>query len=283
LGYFPDHKGNLIEEYKMNRQVDRLSLGKIISLIYLIFVNLFILAPMIVIILASFNSARTFPHPFESFTFSWYKQVFVHDEYVNAMVMSAQVALGASGLATLLGIPLSILFVRHDFPGKEALNSFFMTPLIIPQVVLSISLLLMFSILHVRLSEITLILAHTVIVLPYVLRATIASLSLLDPFLEEAAMNLGANQIQTFLRITLPLIRSGVTAGLVLSFIISFINVPLSIFLSTPGNATLPIRVFATMETKLDPVISAIGALIVYLAFAVSLFLEKVIKLRMIL
>jgi putative spermidine/putrescine transport system permease protein len=238
---------------------------------------------MIVVIIASFNSAQTYPHPFESFTLRWYERVFAHQEFVRAMGRSVVVAIGAAGLATLLGVPLSLLFVRHKFPGKEFLNAFFTSPLIIPQVVLSIALLQMFTRLHVHLSEVTLILAHTVIVIPFVLRAMIATLSIMDPHLEEAAMNLGANQIRTFYYVTLPLVRSGVTAGYVLSFVISFINVPLSIFLTSPGSATLPIRVLASMETKLDPVITAIAAMTIYLAVAVSLFLEKVVKLRMIL
>jgi len=260
----------------------RQALGRFLPLLFLALVYAFILGPMVVVLIAAFNSAPAFPSPFQSFTLKWFESLFKKREFILAMWTSVRVGLGASGLATLLGVPLSILMVRREFRGKEALNAFFMSPLIIPQVALSIALLQMFSLLHIRLGAVTLIFAHTVFVMPFVIRAAVSSLQFVDPALEEAAMNLGANRLKTFFHITVPLIRAGVTAGFVLSFVISFINVPLSLFLTTPGNATLPIRVFAYMESRLDPVVAAVGTLIILMVLLVSLFLEKVAKVRLI-
>ena len=249
---------------------------------YLGLVYLFILGPMIVVVVSSFNSATAFPSAFESASLRWYESLLRHDEFMTSMWVSTRVAFIAAALATLMGIPLSFFLVRGRFRGKEIINAFFLSPLIIPQIALSIALLQMFSLINLRLSQGTLIVAHAVLIMPFVIRAVIASLHFVDRSLEESAMNLGANRIQTFFYITLPLIRAGVTAGFVLAFIISFINVPLSLFLTTPGTTTLPIRVFSYMQSRLDPLVAAVGTLTVLGVSVLALFLEKVLKVRLI-
>lgn len=267
----------------MKNRASRHALRRFFQYFYLGFIYLFLLGPMMIVIIASFNSAYTFPSPFKSFTLDWYRAVFEHAEFIKAIWVSTRVALIASALATLMGVPLAIMLVRTRFKLKETLNAFFMTPLIIPQVALSIALLQMFSLLKLQLSDWALIFAHTVFIVPYIIRATIASLHFVNRETEEAGMNLGANRLQTFFLITLPAIRGGITSGFILAFVISFINVPLSLFLSTPATTTLPIRVFAHMESRLDPLVAAIGALIVFAVTIVVLFLEKVLKIRLVL
>lgn len=258
------------------------NLGQALGVVYLGLVYVFILGPMIVVVVSSFNSATAFPSSFQSFSLEWYETLVRHDEFMKSMWISVRVAFAAAALATLLGIPLSFFLVRAQFRGKEAINAFFLSPLIIPHVALSIALLQMFSLIGLRLSQLTLTLAHTVLIMPFVLRAVMASLHFVEPSMEESAMNLGANRIQTFFHITLPLIRAGVTAGFVLAFIISFVNVPLSLFLTTPGTTTLPIRVFSYMESRLDPLVAAVGTVTVVGVTVVALFLEKVLKVRLI-
>jgi putative spermidine/putrescine transport system permease protein len=258
------------------------SFGQIVSSAYLAFVYLFILAPMVVVIVGSFNSAIAFPSAFKSFTLHWYSALLKYSEFVSSLWVSIRVGVAAASLATVVGIPVALLLTRTEFRGKEAVNAFFMTPMIVPQIVLSLALLQLFSLARIRLNEITLICAHTVFVMPYVLRALVASLQFINPSLEEAALNLGASRWQTFLHITLPLIRSGITAGFILSFIMSFINLPLSLFLSTPARTTLPVRVFAYMESRLDPLVAAIGGLTIFVGAGLSLFLERVLKIRLI-
>jgi len=267
----------------MKRQGILPFLGKATSLLYLALVYAFVLAPMVVVIVSSFNSATAFPSPFKSFSLRWYATLLRHDEFIRSMWVSTRVAGLAATMATILGIPLSFFLVRARFPGKEAINAFFLSPLIIPHVALSIALLQMFSLMGIRLSQVTLMLAHTVLIMPFVIRAVMASLHFVNPSMEESAMNLGANRLQTFFYVTLPLIRAGVTAGFILAFIISFINVPLSLFLTTPGTTTLPIRVFSYMQSRLDPLVAAVGSLTVFGVTVVALFLEKVLKVRLIL
>jgi len=255
--------------------------GRTIPYAFLILVYAFILGPLVVVLITAFNSYPTYPAAFESFTLKWFQELATRVEFTRAFLTSISVGVGAAGLASLLGIPLSISIVRREFKGAGAINTLFNVSLIIPTLALSVALLQMFSLLKIRLSVITLILAHTIMVMPFVVRAAVSSLQFMDPFLEEAAMTLGANRLTTLFRIVLPQIRGGITAGFALSFVLSFINVTLSIFLSTAGTSTLPIRVFAYMETRMSPMVAAIGAVIIFMALIVSIFLERVAKVRL--
>ncbi len=252
-----------------------------LSYVFVGLVYLFVLAPALVLIVGSFNSATSFPSPFESFTVRWYSQLVQHQEFMHSMRISLWVAALAALAATLLGAPAAFAFVRGRFKFRDSLAAFFMAPLVIPQIVLGLAMLQLLSVLRVPITIAGLILAHAVFVMPYVLRTMMTSLTHFDRTLEEAAMSLGASRLRTLWHVTLPLTRAGLTAGFVLAFILSFVNVPLSLFLATPGSTTLPIRVFAYMESRLDPLVAAVGAFLVLLVFATSFLLEKVLRLRL--
>ncbi len=252
-----------------------------LSYVFLALVYLYVLGPALVVVAGSFNSATSFPSPFESLTFRWYGQLLRHQEFVRSMEVSLLVAAVAASIATLLGGPAAFIFVRARFRFRDSLVAFFMAPLIIPQIVLGLAMLQLLSVLRVPITTLGLILIHAVFVMPFVLRAMITSLTHFDWTLEEAAMSLGASRLRTLWHVTLPLTRVGLTAGFVLAFIMSFVNVPLSLFLATPASTTLPVRVFAYMESRLDPLVAAVGAFLVLVVFATSLFLEKVLRLRL--
>jgi len=255
---------------------------KIIAALYLILIYLFIFVPMIIVVVGSFNSQRSFPAAFESITFQWYVNLLHHSRFLNSALTSVIVAVMATIVAVLLGVPLSLFIARARIPGMRYVNAFVMLPLLIPQIAVSIALLQTFQIAKIKLSIFTLIVAHSVFVMPYVIRAVVSVLQMLDENIEEAALCLGANRFKTFFRITLPLMWGGITAGSLLAFIMSFVNVPLSFFLSTPRISTLPIAVFAYMKERLDPLVAAIGALTFIIAIIVSILLEKVFKVRLI-
>ncbi|MCL4458901.1 MAG: ABC transporter permease [Chloroflexi bacterium] len=253
----------------------------LLSYTFLILVYIYVLAPALVVIYGSFNSATSFPSPFESATLRWYLQILRHKEFIDSIKVSLIVATCAAAIATLLGTPVAFQFVRKQFPGKDALAAFFMSPLVIPQIVMGLAMLQMLSLFKLPISIVGLILAHAVFVMPYVIRAMMTSLTLFDLAWEEAAMNLGANRLKTLWYVTLPITKAGMTAGFVFSFIMSFVNVPLSLFLTTPVSMTLPIRIYAYMESRIDPFVAAIGALMVIAIFATSFFIEKVLRIRL--
>jgi putative spermidine/putrescine transport system permease protein len=251
------------------------------SCAFLVLVYVYVLAPAIVVVIGSFNSATSFPSPFQSFTLRWYAELLRRDEFMSSMRTSVVVATAAAGLATLLGLPAAFAFVRGRFRQRDSLATFFMAPLVIPQIVLGLAMLQLLNALRIPVTTAGLILVHTVFVMPYVLRAMVTSLTHFDRALEEAAMSLGATRARTLWHVTLPLTRAGLVAGFLLAFVMSFVNVPLSLFLATPASTPLPVRVFAYMESRLDPLVAAVGASLVLLVCMVSLFLEKVLRLRL--
>jgi putative spermidine/putrescine transport system permease protein len=246
-------------------------------------VYVYVLGPALVVVVASFNSATSFPSPFEAFTLRWYVQLFRHREFVQSMQVSLVVAGAAASIATLLGGPAAFVFVRSRFQGRHAFMALFTAPLVVPQIVLGLAMLQFLSVLKLPITMVGLVLIHAVFVLPYTLRAMVTSLTHFDRTLEEAATSLGASRIRTLWHVTLPLTRTGFTVGFVLAFVVSFVNVPLSLFLASPGSTTLPIRLFAYIESRLDPLVAAVGAFLILVAFATTLFVDRVLRLRLLL
>ncbi len=148
-------------------------------------------------------------------------------------------------------------------PGGEAITALLMAPLVFPAVVIAVALLQFYTLIGVRGTFGALAAAHLLITLPYVVRSILASLSGVDPALEEAARTLGASGWAAFRKITLPLIRPGLVAGGIFSFIVSFDNVPVSIFLVSVRQTTLPVKIFSAVEHGIDPGIAAVSTLLI--------------------
>lgn len=254
---------------------------EILSYLFVALVYLYVLAPALVVVVGSFNSAPSFPSAFESFTLRWYRELLQHREFMDSMRISVVIAAAAAAIATLLGVPAAFAFVRGRFRHRDTLAAFFMVPLVIPQIVLGLAMLQLLSLLRIPITTVGLVLVHAVFIMPFVLRAMVTSLTHFDRTLEEAAMSLGASRLRTLWHVTLPLTRAGLTAGFVLAFVMSFVNVPLSLFLASPMSTPLPVRVFAYMESRIDPLIAAVGASLVLLVFIVTFVLEKVLHLRL--
>jgi len=164
---------------------------------------------------------------------------------------------------------------RHQFKGRDALNGLFLSPLIIPHLVLGVALLRMFAVLGASGSFGWLILGHVVVVTPYVLRLVIAAMVGFDRSAEQAALSLGASRFTVFRRITLPMILPGVTGGWLLAFINSFDEVTLSIFITSPATVTLPVRMYMYATESIDPLMAAVSALMVALTAAVMVLLDR--------
>jgi putative spermidine/putrescine transport system permease protein len=126
-----------------------------------------------------------------------------------------------------------------------------------------------------------LVLVHAVYVMPFALRLTLTGLARFDFMLEDAARSLGASRWQTLWHVTLPVIRPALVSGFVFAFILSFVNLPVSLFLTSPQTATLPIVMFAYMESRIDPLVTAVSSLVLFVAVGVTLALERVFKLRL--
>ncbi len=250
--------------------------SKLLMLI-LILMFIFLLGPFLVIILSSFGSEALMKFPPKGFSLKWYDKVFNIKMFRTTFFISLKVGLAATLTALLLGIPAAYAVVRFRFPGKSLIELLFSSPAIVPGLVLGFALLRFFIYVSKMPIIVGLYLGHTAILLPYTVRVVAASLRNFDPAVEEAAISLGSSRFFSFLSVVLPNIRSGVVASFILAFITSFNNVPMSLFLTGPGVATLPIQMLLYMEYYFDPTIAALSSILIVITVLIVQTAEKLL------
>jgi len=184
-------------------------------------------------------------------------------------------AVSATLASMVLGVAAAYAIHKRMLPGSDAITSFLMAPLVVPSVVVGVALLQYFTLVGWRGSFFALILAHTIITVPYIVRSVLASLSGIDPSLEEAARVLGANGPSAFRLVTLPLIKPGLVAGALFAFVTSMENVPVTIFLASARQTTLPILIFSSVEMGVDPSVAAVSTLLIVATALVLLLAER--------
>ncbi len=244
----------------------------------------FVLAPILVLVISSFNSSRYFEFPPTGFTLEWYQRFAESKEYQQSLLISTRVALTAAGLGLLAGVPAAFALDRYKFHGNAFLQSVFLSPLLLPQIIWAIGLVQLFSMVRIGERNVLgtfygIVLAHTVIILPYVIRMVLTSLKYVEEDLENAAMSLGAPPIRTFFEVTVPIILPGVIVGAIFGFMISFTDVVVSAFVAGTRYITFPVRMYSEIRTEgLDPLAVAISALVVVLIVILALIGEKTIR-----
>lgn len=240
----------------------------------------FILAPIVVVVAASF-SAREIPEfPPSNLSLRWYAHALDQALFVQAALNSAWIAVAATAIATPIGLAAALALARGNFGGKEFVQTMLMMPIFVPSVVIGLAILLTSVEIGVRTPTARLVAAHVLITLPYLIRAIVASLSRVDVRIEEAAATLGANPLRRFWHITLPSVRPGLIAGVLFALIVSFDNVSVSLFLTTAKVNTLPLAIMNYVEYNFDPSIAAISTILVVLSVATALLLERLVGLR---
>jgi putative spermidine/putrescine transport system permease protein len=243
----------------------------------------FMLAPLVIVCVVAFTPGNTLAIPTTEFSLRWFRAVFAHSDFVQSFKNSLWLASISATLATLLAVPAGLAIARHSFLGRDFLNGLFLSPLIIPHLVLGVALLRTFSLIGATGSFFWLALAHVVIITPYVLRLVLASVEGSDRSAEQAALSLGASQATVFVRVTLPMILPGVTGGWLLAFINSFDEVTMSIFVTAPSTVTLPVRMYMYATESIDPLMAAVSALMVALTAVAMLVLDRIYGLDKIL
>lgn len=247
-----------------------------------ILVFLFLLAPLVVIILASFSPTVLVTFPPKGFSLEWYANIFgASTNFVSGFVNSVAVAAVATAIDIVLGVTAAISVSRYSFRGRQGLVAFFTSPMYVPSITFGFVLLQVFSAMGTIPAQYRILLGHTVIILPYIVRNTLSVLAGFNWTLEDAAAGLGANPLQTFLKVTLPLIKPGVIAGALLSFLYSFDEAVLSSLLSSPKFVTLPIRIMNYMEFSFDPTLAAISTVLILLSLVTIVLLERFLGLDM--
>ena len=227
----------------------------------------FLYAPIAVVIIFSFNASR-YGVAWTGFSTKWYAALAENALALMAAKNTLVLALASTLIATVLGTMLGYGLKRFHFPGQKFFQSVLQVPVFIPDIVMAIALLMFYELAHQWLGWFTLglttmILAHVTFQIPFVAIIIQARLAGLDPALEEAARDLGADEWQTFRRITMPLIFPGILAGAMLAFTLSLDDFVVSFFTSGPGSQTLPILIYSSVKRGVTPDINALATLIV--------------------
>jgi putative spermidine/putrescine transport system permease protein len=241
---------------------------------------MFTLAPLAVTVAISFNDTAFVVFPPRGFTIKWYGDVLHDREFLDALMFSTELALAATAGALLLGVPAAFAVVRGQFAGREAIAALLLSPLIFPVLITGVALLQLFSMLRSGNAALNLFVAHVLVTLPYVVRTVSASLVLADRTLEEAAQTLGAARWRVFRRITVPQIAPGLATGALFAFMVSFDNFPISMWLADAQHNPVPLLIFQRIANVFEPSLAAISTLLIVLAMAVVVVVERVAGLR---
>ena len=232
---------------------------------------IFLYLPIVVIIVFSFNTSKL-NILFEGFTPHWYVSVFHNYQIMSALGNSLIVGSISTVLATVIGTLGAIGMDRYHFWGKQLLDKVLYIPIVIPEVVLGIALLSIYSLVGIPLSLFSLILAHVTFCIPFVVLTVRSRLLGIDKSLEEAALDLGAGPLTAFVKVTLPLLLPGLISGAGFSFALSLDDVIISFFTTGPASTTFPLQVYAMVKTGITPEIDAISTIMmIVLVLAVAL------------
>jgi len=252
----------------------------IAHLIGIITIMAFLLAPVILVFPISFSADAYVAWPPSAWSTRWYGELFRNEEMVQAFKNSMVLALIVTSLTLLIATPAAVALTRSVFPGREALISFFTAPLLLPSIVLGLAILIIFVGYGLVGSWPGVMIGHLVITLPYALRVLITGLSTLPANVEDAAGTLGANPFVVFRRVTLPLIVPALIASAALAFIVSFDEVVISLFIAGTQLKLLPVSLYHYVESRADPLVAAISALMVLGTLAIVLVVERAVGLR---
>jgi putative spermidine/putrescine transport system permease protein len=223
----------------------------------------FLTVPILMIFPLSVDPSSFLRFPPTGFSLRWYEAFLTNQDWLAATWVSVQVALGASAIATALGTAAAIGLSREGVPGRAILSLALVTPMLLPAIVVAVAIYGIFMSFGLVGTRMGLVIAHAVLGLPFVVLNVQAALKGLPRGLEEASMSLGAHPVGTLLLVTLPLAWRGVAAGWVFSFVISFDEVVIAMFLSSPSMTTLPKKMLDGVFFELTPMLAAISALLV--------------------
>ena len=247
--------------------------------VYTALVCCFSPAAVVVILIESLTAANYVSFPPVGLSLRWYLEIPRRPEFIASITTSLVVATGAALASMALGSLAALALVRYRFAGRDMLQNLFLSPLSVPAIVLGIALLQFYAAYGIPRNMVTLALAHVLITSPYTIRLVSVSLTAFDRNLELAARNLGAGPWTAFRRITMPLIRPGMLAGLVFAFIVSFDDISVALFLSSVSSMTLPVRVFTYIEQMYDPFITAVSSVLILIVVVLAVIIERTVGL----
>lgn len=245
-----------------------------------VIIAIIMLAPLILIILTSFTPTMYYQVPTTEWSLKWYAEILNQSAFIKAFFLSGTLAILAALVSMVVGFLASYAIIRFDFPGKSLLDSFFTLPITIPAVVIGISLLQYFARNGLYNTFFGLLMTHSVVVLPYIIKNCCNSLRTVSRDMELAAMNVGATWYQAFWHVTAPLVKTGLMSGFLFAFLVSFSEVTVTLFITGPSYQTLPIRLFNFMIDINTPLVASISSMLIIISVILMLVLERLIGLK---
>jgi len=230
--------------------------------------------PVAVLVLYSFNASR-YAAAWSGLTLEWYRRLLARPDILRALRLSLEVASVSTVIATVLGTLIALGLARRPFRGRRLVEGGLQLPIVTPEIVVGIALLILFAALRVPLGVGTIVIAHVAFNIPFVAVVVLARLRGMDRSLEEAALVLGADEATAFRRITLPLLAPGVLAGALLAFTLSLDDFVITFFVSGPGSTTLPVLVYSMVRRGIEPTINAVSAVLVVLTTVTIVVAER--------
>lgn len=240
----------------------------------------FMLAPILVVCFVAFTPEGYLSFPTDRWSLRWFYAIARYPEFISAFWRSLWLGAISSAIAVAISVPAALAIARYRFPGREAVTALFMSPLMIPHLVLGIAFLRFFTQIGLGGTFTGLVLSHIVVVIPFALRLTLASAVGLDRSIEHAAVSLGATESVVLRRITLPLVLPGLVSGWALAFINSFDEVTMTVFIAAPGTETLPVRMFLYIQDNIDPLVTSVSACVIAITVVALLLLDRAFGLE---
>ena len=237
------------------------------------------MVPLVVVFLISFNPGNELVFPPKGLSLRWYLNIFKHPVFLSSFRFSVILGAAATLISLAIGLAGALVLTRRRFKGAEVISTLLMSPLVVPQVVIGMSFLTLFSMMHIYQSLPSLFTLHIILTLPYTLRVFIANLSRCPISCEEAAMVLGAGKYRAFVETTLPMIKPGIAAASIFSFVTSFDNITASQFLIW-DRTTLPIEIYAYITKENDPTVAAVSGVLILLTAGLVLAMERWVGLE---
>jgi len=251
-----------MEKKKLSKRLKRKRTGRYLGNLYAVIVFAFIYLPIVVMVIFSFNDQRN-NYYWNGFTLEWYKVLFTESDLLPFLINSLIVAVAATAISIVVGVLGAMGLMRFEFRLKQTINSALYIPIVIPEVVLGISLLMLYETANFPLGLMSMILAHATFCIPFVVIIMRGRMSGMDMSIEEASQDLGANRVTTFFRVTLPMLVPGILSSAFMSFTLSIDDVIISNFVSGPYSTTLPVKILSMVKVGLKPEVNALTSVMV--------------------
>lgn len=251
--------------------------GTILLVIFTLIPLFALVLPMVVIVIVSFDTGQILRFPPEAFSFERYRAILNLRGFLNSVKISLSVAAIVVIIDLLLGIPASISLVRGKIKAKSLIIGFLQSPMMVPGIVVGISILFYLSFIGMNVSVTLMTLSHVVITIPFIISITYARMRSADPVLEEAAMDLGANNLQVFQHIIFPHMLPGIVGGAAFAFLLSFTDLPTSIFTAPILDVPMPVYLFRLLIYNIDPIVAPIATLQIILTLIILIIGNKTI------